>query len=179
MHHRLEPSPSGRARCRACLSALPKGELRFAESVPNPVGDGTTYHFYHPRCAAERRPEAYLMLDAELASGPGPELREGGEALRRVAQEATEHPRLSRLGELSAAPTGRATCRHCNAKIEKATWRVALQPIEEGRLQAWGFLHVKCAAGYVGAPVGEQRLLRYSNLPADALQSVREALVPA
>jgi hypothetical protein len=178
--HQLELAPSGRAKCRACGATIGKGELRFCESVPNPVTEGFAWHYFHPRCAADRRPEAFITLfgtDAALAGASVVEPT-GFDApgvpwavLLADCRLAVAHRRLQRLGELSRAPSGRAKCRHCATVIASAAWRLAVQPIEEGRLQAWGFLHLECVNGYVGAAVPRDRVLRYTALAeADAAE---------
>jgi hypothetical protein len=58
---RIELSPSGRSKCRACQRNLDKGALRLGVMVPNPFGEGETTHFYHLECGAWRQPDAYLV----------------------------------------------------------------------------------------------------------------------
>jgi hypothetical protein len=163
MPDRIETASSGRARCRACRRPIAKGQERFAEAVPNPVAEGESQHYYHLECAAERRPKPFSGLLASL-DPPRPELAPLGAA----AALALEHQRLERLGVLERAKSARANCRECHSPIEKGAWRVALQPIEEGRLGAWGFVHLSCAGAYVGFKPSLERLTRYSDLePAD------------
>ncbi len=232
MPHRLEAAPSGRAKCRACQRAIAKGDLRFAEVVPNPVAEGLTNHFYHPTCAAQRRPEAFLQLLAPPepetpepetsepetpqagAPGPGPPSGPPGSAapshgersvsprpasspesgggagaatsaerlppeilaLFEQARLAVEHRRLPRLGVITLAPSGRARCRHCGEVMAKGDLRMAVQPIDEGRLQAWGFLHLGCVVAYAGVQPGAERALRYSKLDPEQTARVREVL---
>lgn len=176
MPHRIEPSPSGRARCRACRSGIAKSDLRFAESVPNPVADGETSHFYHLACAAERRPGPFAEL---LASDAREQLVASIErlaTLEAAAGTARAHHRLERLGAIERAKTGRAKCRQCRQVIEKQGLRIALQPIEDGMMQAWGFLHLGCVAGYVGTHPDPERLTRYSALSDEDLAEARSAV---
>jgi hypothetical protein len=159
MPDRIELATTGRARCRACRRAVSKGEERFAEAAPNPMAEGETQHYYHLACAAERRPKPLAAL-LETLEPARPELA----PLLEAARLALAHHRLERLGVLERAKSARANCRFCREPIEKDAWRVALQPIEEGRLAAWGFLHFQCAAAYAGVKPSAERLLRYSEL---------------
>jgi hypothetical protein len=171
MPDRIEVASSGRARCRACRRAIAKGDERFAEAVPNPVAEGESQHYYHLWCAAERRPKGFAAFLGALDPAR-PDLAPLGEA----AAVAVEHHRLDRLGVLERAKSARAACRQCREAIEKDAWRVALQPIEEGRLSAWGFVHLACAGAYVGIKPSLERLVRYTELgPAEA-EEVRAAL---
>lgn len=162
MPDRIEIASSGRARCRACRRAIAKGDERFAEAVPNPVADGESQHYYHLACAAERRPKPFAALLPAL-DPPRADLA----PLAADAQLALDHHRLERLGALERAKSARASCRQCREPIEKGAWRVALQPIEEGRLAAWGFVHLTCAAAYVGVKPSLDRLTRYTDLTPD------------
>jgi hypothetical protein len=171
MPDRIELASSGRARCRACRRAIGKGQERFAEAAPNPLAEGETQYYYHLECAAERRPKLFAALYATLQP-PRTDL----EPLAAAAALATAHHRLERLGVLERAKSARANCRFCRELIEKGAWRVALQPIEEGRVGAWGFIHLPCVAGYTGVKPSPERLLRYSELPDDARAEISSAL---
>lgn len=171
MPDRIELAASGRARCRACRKAISKGQERFAEAAPNPLAEGETQYYYHLQCAAERRPKPFAALLATLQPP-----RNDLEPLAEAAALATAHHRLERLGVLERAKSARANCRFCRELIEKDTWRVALQPIEEGRVGAWGFIHLSCLAGYTGVKPSLERLLRYSELPEEARAEVAGAL---
>jgi len=174
MPHRVEIAPSGRAKCRACTRSLTKDSQRFAEAAPNPVAEGETSHFYHLRCAAERRPEAFLEW-VEIEPDEAAAL-EDIDQLRAAAELAKSHRRLPRVGKLSQAPTARARCRHCEETIEKGSTRLALQPIEEGRLGNWGFLHPGCITGYVGFQPDADRVMRYSDADASLREEITRAL---
>ncbi|HEU4577538.1 MAG TPA: hypothetical protein VFS67_04740 [Polyangiaceae bacterium] len=171
MPDRIEVAATGRARCRACRRVIAKGEERFAEAAPNPVAEGETQHYYHVGCAAERRPKAFTALVSAL-DPPRSEL--GG--WLAAAQLATTHHRLERLGALERSKSARAACRWCREPIEKGAWRVALQPIEDGRLGAWGFVHLRCAAAYTGVKPSAERLLRYSELTPEEAREITDML---
>jgi hypothetical protein len=171
MPDRIEVASSGRARCRACRRAIGKGEERFAEAVPNPVAEGESQHYYHLACAAERRAKAFAGLLSAL-DPPRPELAPLGEA----AALALAHHRLERLGALERATRARAACRQCREPIERDGWRVAIQPIEVGRLASWGCVHLGCAGAYVGVKPSPERLMRYSELAASDRAEIEAAL---
>src|SRR5690606_34551026 len=102
MDHLIEPAVSGRSRCRACGGAIARGTLRFGERLPNPYSDANEMTiWYHPRCAAYRRPEALLSALRDDAAVPD------ADALRAIAHRALEHPRLTHVAGLERAATGR------------------------------------------------------------------------
>jgi Poly(ADP-ribose) polymerase and DNA-Ligase Zn-finger region len=162
MPDRLEIAASGRARCRACRGSIAKGEERFAEAAPNPAAEGESQHYYHLRCAAERRPKTFSALLTSLEPARSDLAELGASTALALA-----HHRLERLGVLERAKSARANCRQCREPIEKDGWRVALQPMEDGRLGAWGFLHLSCVANYAGIKPTLDRLTHYSELSAD------------
>jgi cytochrome c553 len=168
---RIEIASSGRARCRACKQAIARGAERFAEAVPNPMSDGESQHYYHLTCAAERRPKPFNALLAQLEPA-----RADLAPLAAAAALGVQHHRLERLGQIERAKSARAACRHCHEAIEKGAWRVALQPIEEGRLGTWGFIHLRCLADYAQVKPSPERLLRYSELAPEDAADVAAAL---
>ena len=142
MSHVFEPASTGRAKCRGCKEALAKGELRFGERLPNPFGEGEVTHWFHPRCAAYKRPEAILEA---LASATG---ISDSEALLQVANAMQAQPRLVRIDGAERAPSGQARCRHCKEAIERDAWRIRLVFHEEGTFSPGGYLHVACRTPY-------------------------------
>ncbi len=145
MPDRIEPAPSGRAKCRGCQQKIEKGDLRFGEAIPNPFGDGETLHYYHPRCAALKRPENFenLLQQTEVDVPNRDELA-------GLAHLGVEHPRLARFARAERAPSGRARCQGCRKLIEKDVLRLVLERIEEGMVSGSGFVHVECAKIYAG-----------------------------
>jgi hypothetical protein len=159
----FEPAASGRAKCRGCGRTLAKGEWRFGERLPNPFGEGEVTHWFHPACAAYKRPEA---IAATLAEAP-PELP-GRADLERIAVSIGAAPRLARIDGAERAPSGQARCRQCKEPIEKGAWRIRLVFHEEGTFSPGGFIHLGCRRTYfenadVLAPV-----LHFSALLDDA-----------
>jgi Poly(ADP-ribose) polymerase and DNA-Ligase Zn-finger region len=140
--HVFESAPSGRSKCRGCGRSIAKGEVRFGEQMPNPFGDGDMTMWFHPWCAAYKRPEALL---GTLASTAPPADRD---ALEQAAKRAVQHPRLQRIDGAERATSGRAGCRHCKEPIERGGWRIKLVFFEDGRFQPGGFVHLDCRTAY-------------------------------
>ena len=143
MPHVFEPASSGRAKCRGCGRGLQKGELRFGERIPNPFAEGETTLWFHPLCAAYKRPEPMLETLAQNPEGvPDPK------TLERAARGSSAHRRLPRIDGADRAPTSQAKCRSCHESITKGAWRIRLVFYEEGRFSPAGFVHVTCRAAY-------------------------------
>jgi len=224
---RIELSPSGRSKCRACQRTIDKGALRLGVMVPNPFGEGETTHFYHLECGAWRQPDAYLVAVGAIApkeqrpNAAGAALAEGAEpaaagpsavdaaaageegaaeaeraaslaaslavlaglaaerreTLRAEAELSREHHRLRRFVKVERAKTARAHCRHCRETIDKGDLRLCLEIIEDGRVDAAGFVHLACARPYAG-PVDHvlPHLARSDDVTDQDFDRVRAAL---
>ena len=172
MAHVLEPAPTGRAKCRGCGERIAAGELRFGEILPNPFAAGEITQWFHPECAAFKRPEPFLeMLEART------EPLADAERLRAEAQRGIAHRRLPRINGAERAPTARAQCRSCRATIDKGVWRIPLVFYEEGRFSPAGFIHVTCAPAYFETADVLARLKRFSRaLTEEHLKDVEAAL---
>lgn len=146
MPHTIEHATSGRATCRGCGGKIASGTPRFGERLPNPYADegGEMTHWFHLRCAAYRRPEAFLETLAAYDDPIDDRAR-----LEHDARLGITHRRLPRVSTAGRAPTGRATCRACKEPIAKDTWRVALVFYEDGRFAPSGFIHAACIAPYI------------------------------
>lgn len=124
----IEGARSGRAKCKTCRKAIPKGELRLGILVEGPYGVGHMWH--HLTCAAKRQfakvEEAYKIeawkLAKEVPEGVPPlaEL----EALKTEAEE--KRAAKKELPYVELDPSGRAKCKHCDEKLEKGAPRVVL-----------------------------------------------------
>jgi hypothetical protein len=143
MPHVFEIAATGRAKCRGCAQPIARGILRFGERVPNAYAEGETTLWYHPLCAAYKRPEALL----EALPVTPPELADA-DLLERAARATAAHERLPRIAGAERAPTGQAKCRHCREAIAKESWRIRLAFYEEGRFAPSGFLHLGCQRAY-------------------------------
>lgn len=166
MPHVIERASTGRAKCRGCGSPVAKGDLRVGEAVPNlyAEADGAeSTHWYHVRCAAYRRPEAFLLA-IESATEP----LDDRDALVAAAQLGVAHPRLPRVDQASRAPSGRATCRECRTPIAKDVWRISLLFWQDGRFSPAGFVHAGCAGAYFGTTAMLDRVRHFTSALTDA-----------
>lgn len=163
MPHVFEPAASGRAKCRGCARRIERGEMRFGERIPNPFAEGETTLWYHPLCAAYKRPEP--LLEA-LPAAP-PELQDR-DLLERAARAAAAHRRLPRIDGAERAPTGQAKCRACREVIAKGSWRIRLAFYEEGRWAPGGFLHLACQETYFEGEQVLPALLHFSPALSEA-----------
>jgi Poly(ADP-ribose) polymerase and DNA-Ligase Zn-finger region len=174
MPHVLEPASTGRSKCRACGGTIGKDELRFGERLPNPFADGEMTWWFHPDCAAYRRPQAFL--DATDATANLPD----AEQLRIAAQRGLELHRLPRINGVERATSGRARCRACREPIAKGEWRIPLVTFDEGMFNPAGSIHVGCAHRYFGTREVLPRLTRHlAGLPADEIDDLRAVLAAA
>jgi hypothetical protein len=174
MPHVIEPATSGRSQCRACGRKIERGNLRFGERRENDFGEGEMTLWFHPLCAAYKRPEPLLEL---LGSQSG---AEDEARLRAIAQRSIEHERLPRLNGAERSPTGRANCRHCHRPIDKDTWRLMLSFFEEVRFNAGGFVHAHCAQDYFGTTdLLEQVRCFSADLAASDIDELARAMTPA
>src|SRR5215468_10631835 len=93
MPHVFEPAASGRSKCRGCGQLLQRRELRFGERIPNPFAEGgETTLWFHPMCAAYKRPEA--TLEALVQSAAAVPDRD---ALEQAARASLAQHRLPRI----------------------------------------------------------------------------------
>jgi hypothetical protein len=156
----MEPAASGRARCRACGGKIAKGEMRFGEVLPSAYGDGEggSAFWFHPRCAAQRRPEKLgaLLRENEAAAAALPDR----DRLLAEADEGVAHPRLPRVGGAERASSGRARCRQCQELIASGSWRILLSSFgENGFFDPLGFIHAGCAPAYFEISAGADTLV--------------------
>jgi hypothetical protein len=171
MAHLFEPAASGRSKCRACGLALPRGALRFGERLPNLFGEGEMTLWFHPRCAAYKRPQPFLQALQATAL----EIPEHA-ALEQIARAGAAHRRLPRIDGAERAPTGQARCRHCHEPIERASWRIRVVFYEEGHFFPGGFLHLACRKPYLETTEVLDRLLDLSpGLNADECADLARA----
>src|SRR5258706_14952642 len=139
----FEPAASGRAKCRGCSRAIAKGEIRFGERLPNPFADGEMTIWFHPWCAAYKRPDPLLQALAET-SEQVPER----DHLERAARSQLARRRLPRISGAERAPGGQAKCRSCREPIERGGWRIRLVFYEDGQFAPGGFVHLACRKTY-------------------------------
>jgi hypothetical protein len=161
--HVFEAASSGRSKCRGCGRPIPRGELRFGERLPNPFADGEMTLWFHPACAAYKRPEPLLQaLGETLESVPD------RERLERAARMSLAHRRIPRIDGAERAPSAQAKCRHCREPIVRGTWRIRLVFYEEGRFSQGGFVHLDCRKTYFEANDVSEQVLHFSANLSDA-----------
>jgi hypothetical protein len=131
--------------------------MRFGEKLANPFAEGEMTHWFHPLCAAYKRPEA--MLEALQAGSEVPD-REG---LESAARAASAFRRLPRIDGAERSPTGQAKCRHCREPIEKGGWRIRLVFHEEGTFSPGGFIHLGCRLAYFETGDMVEHVLHFSH----------------
>jgi len=172
--HLLEPAASGRASCRGCGERIERGLVRFGERLPNPFGDGEMTLWFHPPCAAFKRPEPLL----EALAGSELELPERAE-LEASARAALAHRRLPRIDGAERAKSGRAACRSCREPIARGEWRVKLSYHEDGRWTPGGTIHASCCATYFEGHDAVPAVLRFTaGLDEAARAELRAACAP-
>ncbi len=169
--HVIEAASSGRAKCRGCDQKIAKDELRFGERQPNAFGDGEMTMWFHLRCAAYKRPEAFLEGAAAAA---------GVEELAAAARFGIAHRRVPRINGAERAPTARARCRQCKELIDKGAWRIGIAFFEEYRFSPGGFIHAACADAYFETTAVLERIAHFSPaLDVAALADLERAMAVA
>ncbi len=163
MSHLLEPASSGRSKCRGCGRPIERGALRLGERMPNPFADGEMTLWFHPRCAAYKRPEPLLQVLGETPGDP-PDREE----LERTARRILAHRRLPRIDGAERAPRGQAKCRSCHQPIERGSWRIRIVFFQDGRFAPGGFVHLSCREAYFETDDVLDHVLHFSLNLSDA-----------
>ena len=117
--------------------------MRFGERLPNLFGEGEMSLWFHPLCAAYKRPQS-LLDGLHSTTETVPER----EKLEDVAHDSLEQRRLPRIDGAERAKSGQAKCRSCHSLIEKDSWRIRIAFYEEGRFFPGGYLHLTCRQQY-------------------------------
>jgi hypothetical protein len=158
----FESASSGRSKCRGCGRSIKLEELRFGERLPNPFAEGEMTLWYHPLCAAYKRPEPILQALTETSQNlPDPE------GLERAARGSLAQRRLPRIDGAERAPSGQARCRSCRQQIERGKWRIRLVFYEEGRFAPGGFVHLDCRQAYFETGDLRDQVLHFSPALSD------------
>jgi hypothetical protein len=114
-------------------------------------------HWFHPACAAYKRPEA--LLEGLAAAGLDLPDREG---LEKRARAALAQHRLPRIDGAERSPSSQARCRQCKEPIEKGGWRIRLVFHEEGTFSPSGFVHLACRRAFFETDDILEQLLHFS-----------------
>jgi len=157
MAHVFEAALSGRSKCRGCGQQIARGEVRFGERLPNLFGEGDMTLWFHPTCAAYKRPESLLE-----GLGQATEVVPEREKLEQLARGTLAQRRLVRIDGAERAKSSQATCRHCRERIERDAWRIRLVYFEEGRFIPGGTIHLTCAPAYFETTDLLERVLAFS-----------------
>ena len=172
MSHLFELAPSGRAKCRGCAQGIQHGELRFGERLPNPFAEGEMTVWFHPTCAAYKRPEPFLQALEETPSSVPDR-----ERLERAARAGLAQRRLPRIDGAERSPGAQAKCRSCREPIARGSWRIRLVFFEEGRFVPGGFVHLACRKAYFETDDILDQLLHFSReLSVDGREELRVSL---
>src|ERR1700730_17231150 len=159
----FESAPSGRSKCRGCAQPIQPGDLRFGERVPNQFGEGEATLWFHPLCAAYKRPQPLLEALRETAESV-PD-REG---LERAALGSAAHERLQRIDGAETSPSGQAKCRSCQEPIVRGSWRIRVVFYDEGRFAPGGYVHLACRKAYFETGEILDQVLHFSPALTDA-----------
>jgi hypothetical protein len=163
MSHLFEPAASDRAKCRGCAQPIQRAELRFGERLPNPYAEGELTVWFHPACAAYKRPEPFLQaLGQTLENVPH------RQSLERAARAGLAHRRLLRIDGAERSPSGQAMCRNCRQPIARGSWRIRLVFYEEGRFSPGGFVHLECRKAYFETDDILEQVLYFSPALSDS-----------
>lgn len=113
--------------------------------------------WFHPMCAAYKRPEPFLE-----ALGETREHMSDREALERKAHGSLAHRRLPRIDGAERAPSGQAKCRSCRQPIVRGAWRIRLAFYQDGRFSPGGFVHLECRKAYFETDEVLEQVLHFS-----------------
>src|SRR5262249_43885140 len=136
---------------------ITKGEVRFGERLPNAFAEGEVTLWFHPLCAAFKRPEAVLQALAE-----SPQAAPDRAVLEQAASGSSAHRRLQTIDGAERAPSGQAKCRACKERIERGGWRIRLVFFEDGRFMPGGFVHLDCRKAYFEGHDVREAVLHFS-----------------
>lgn len=147
MDHLVEVSPSGRAKCRGCKEAIPKGEVRFGEVYDSAFTGGEALRYWHLKCAAKKLPtqvrEALGRYDGDV-----PDRADVDKAMDEASRKGKAGAKAA-FPYADLAPTGRARCLVCEEALEKGQLRVAVERDVESPagmpIRGAGYLHPACA----------------------------------
>jgi hypothetical protein len=129
--------------------------------------------WFHPACAAYKRPEPFLQALEQTTE----ELLERGR-LEGAARNSLAHRRLPRVDGAERAKSGQAKCRSCGEPIARGSWRIRLVFYQEGQFSAGGFVHLHCRKPYFETDDVMDQLLHFSpDLSADEREDLRVTAV--
>jgi hypothetical protein len=139
------------------------GVLRFGECLANPFGEGEMTLWFHPLCAAYKRPQPLLEALAETTADVPDR-----EKLERVALRSVAHQRTMRIDGSERSPSGQAKCRSCHEPILRGNWRIRIVFYQEGRFSPGGYVHLTCRKAYFETDEVLDQILHFSPALSDA-----------
>jgi phage tail protein X len=113
--------------------------------------------WFHPLCAAYRRPQPLLEALAETREGVPDR-----ESLERAALRSGAHRRVPRIDGAERSPSGQARCRSCREPILRGSWRIRIVFYEEGRFSPGGYVHLICRKVYFETDEVLDQILHFS-----------------
>ena len=113
--------------------------------------------WFHPLCAAYKRPQPLLELLEQTAEGVSDQ-----ESLKAAALRSVTHPRIPRIDGAEKSRSGQAKCRHCHEAILRESWRIRIVFYEEGRFAPGGYVHLGCRTAYFETDAVSEPVLRFS-----------------
>jgi hypothetical protein len=119
--------------------------------------------WFHPLCAAYKRPEALLEALDQTTEGAADQ-----ETLRRAVLESMTHPRIPRIDGAEKSRSGQAKCRSCQETIARGAWRIRIVFYEEGRFGPGGYVHLGCRNAYFETDTVEEPILHFSAALSEA-----------
>jgi len=129
--------------------------------------------WFHPTCAAYKRPQPLLQaLGETLENVPD------REALERAARSSLAHRRIQRIDGAEQSPSGHARCRSCREPVVRGSWRIRLVFYEAGRFSPGGYVHLACRKAYFENHDVLDQILHFSPDLSDAeWEELRRAYV--
>jgi len=113
--------------------------------------------WFHPACAAFKRPEPLLQALGEMLQQV-PERQ----ALERAARSSLAQRRIPRIDGAERARSGQARCRSCHEIIARGSWRIRLVFYGSGRFSPGGYVHLACRKTYFESNEVLEQILHFS-----------------
>ena len=113
--------------------------------------------WFHPLCAAYKRPQPLLELLEQTTESVADQ-----ENLKRAALRSITYPRIPRIDGAEKSRSGQAKCRHCHEPILRESWRIRVVFYEEGRFAPGGYVHLGCRTAYFETDDVLEPVLRFS-----------------
>jgi hypothetical protein len=113
--------------------------------------------WFHPACAAYKRPESLLQTLAETVQDVPDR-----DALERAARSSSAQRRIQRIDGAERSPSGQAKCRSCRETVVRGSWRIRLVFFEDGRFSPGGYVHLACHKAYFANNEVLDQILHFS-----------------